>query len=138
MSDWIPTSERLPEDEEWVIVQTQDGTVYPCYYKKNVWTPIFRGGDIQLLNHGKASYWMPHPDGYPYVRCDHGHFYLKTKEGMRCPTCVSIGFDDEKPVEKPKRPRKAKEEPLEPIEEVPFSEPVSMEDDLAMLLEEEP
>ena len=142
-SKWIPVRERLPEDEEWVQVQTQDGTVYPAHYKGNKWVPIFRGGIVDHLMHGKVAYWYPHEVGYPYVQCQCGNFYLQAEGRKTCPVCVSMGIlsDDEpeeEPKEKQKRQRKAKEKEPELVpEEVPFSEPISMEDDLAMLLAED-
>lgn len=84
----------LPEGKNWVIVMTQDGTVYPATYNpsKKVWVPMFRGGQIESLMHGKVAFWQESPEGYPFVRCDKGHGYLQTPDNSACPTCVRFGF----------------------------------------------
>lgn len=139
MNDWIPVreTERLDEAKEfdWVQVQTQDGTVYPATYKNNQWVPLFRGGTVEHLMHGKVAYWLPRATGYPYVQCKCGQFYLQAEGRKTCPVCASFGIDMTKE-EKPKKPRKPKEEPkeeiVEPVEELPFDEPPT--DDLADML----
>ena len=135
--NWIPVRDRLPEDEEWVEVQTQDGTVYPASYIKNKWTPIFRGGLVEHLMHGKVAYWKPHEVGYPYVQCKCGTFYLQAEGRKECPVCASFGITEEKE-EKPKRQRKPKEKPKEEkLEEIPFAENDLLDDDLLLLQEDE-
>lgn len=131
--NWIPVRERLPEDEEWVEVQTQDGTVYPACYIRNTWSPLFRGGLVEHLMHGKVAYWKPHEVGYPYVQCKCGNFYLQAEGRKVCPVCVAFGI---KPKEdKPKSTPRSKKVP---DEEVPFADEGSSEDDLLLLQEDEP
>lgn len=125
---WIPVREKLPETEEWVQVQTQDGTVYPACYKNNQWTPLFRGGLVEQLMHGKVAYWQAHETGFPFVQCKCGAFYLQAEGRKTCPVCAAFGIKQEEE-EKPKKPKK---EPKKPIEEVPFEEPPT--DDLDDIL----
>lgn len=122
---WIPVRENLPETNEWVVVQTQDGTVYPATFEKNKWSPLFRGGLVEQLMHGKVAYWMPHENGYPYVQCKCGNFYLQAEGRKTCPICASFGIEEkveEKPKKKPKK------------EEIPFSEPPKEDDDFEDLM----
>ena len=129
MSEWIPVRDQLPETDDWVQVQTQDGTVYPASYKNNQWIPIFRGGTVEHLMHGKVAYWLPRAVGYPYVQCKCGQFYLQAEGRKTCPVCASFGIEQDKP----KKPRKPKEEKVEEkVEEVPFEEP--MPDDISDML----
>ena len=129
---WIPVRERLPEDEEWVQVQTQDGTIYPAKYVKNTWSPLFRGGLVEHLMHGKVAYWAPHEVGYPYVQCKCGSFYLQAEGRKDCPICATLrGNEKKKPKEEPKAEPKV--EPKEEVkEEIPFTDDL---EDLALLEE---
>lgn len=130
MSDkWIPVRERFPEDNEWVQVQTQDGTVFPAQYLNNKWTPLFRGGLVEQLLHGKVAYWQPHESGYPYVQCKCGSFYLQAEGRKSCPICAAFGIEQKKEEPKPKKEPKKKKE-----EEIPFSEPPKPDDDFDDLL----
>ena len=132
MDNWIPVrdTDKLANinPEEWVQVQTQDGTVYPAFYKDNKWVPLFRGGLIDHLMHGKVAYWCPHEKSYPYVQCQCGSFFLQAEGRKYCPVCASmLGVNIEPKKESPK-PKKAKKEP--PVaEQVPFEEPPIEEDD---------
>lgn len=132
--NWIPVRERLPETEDWVLVQTQDGTVYPASYIKNTWSPLFRGGLVEQLMHGKVAYWQEHAVGYPYVQCACGSFYLQAEGRKECPICASFHQPKEVKKETPKRASKGKETPVKP-EEVPFSD-LPTEDDILGLIEE--
>lgn len=116
---WIPVRENLPEDAEWVLAQTQDGTVYPAIFKNNAWSPLFRGGLVEQLMHGKVAYWQPHEAGYPYVQCQCGSFYLQAEGRKECPICASFHPKKETP-KATKRASKGKETPSE--EEVPFTD----------------
>jgi len=129
MAKWIPVRDKLPEDEEWVQVQTQDGTVYPAQYTKNKWVPLFRGGLVEHLMHGKVAFWYPHEIGYPYVQCKCGNFYLQVEGKKECPICVSFGLTEEKA-----KPKKKKEEPKPKEEELPFAEVLPEEDNLDDML----
>ena len=128
---WIPVREQLPESAEWVLVQTQDGTVYPATYTNNKWVPLFRGGLVEQLMHGKVAYWQPHAVGYAYVQCKCGNFYLQAEGRTECPICASFNL---KPVAK--APVKVEEVKEEVLDELPFAE---SEEDLleTLLLEEE-
>ena len=132
-NDWIPVREALPTDTEWVQVQTQDGTVYPACYIKNTWSPLFRGGLVDHLMHGKVAYWKPHDVGYPYVQCKCGAFYLQAEGRKTCPICASFGIVPEV-AEKPKRTPRSKKVP---DDEIPFAEEGSPEDDLLLMQEDE-
>lgn len=132
--NWIPVRESLPETEEWVLVQTQDGTVYPASYIKNKWSPLFRGGLIEHLMHGKVAYWQPHAEGYPYVQCKCGAFYLQAEGRRECPVCASFRPVKEEKKETSRKATKGKETPAK-AEELPFSEP-SVDEDLMDLFEE--
>lgn len=92
--NWIPVEEQLPESKDWVIAQTQDGTVYPASYDdvKMQWSPLFRGGRIESLMHGRVVFWQQRPTGYPYVTCERMHSYLKTPDTLVCPMCERFGF----------------------------------------------
>ena len=119
MTDWIPVRDSLPETDEWVLAQTQDGTVYPAIYRNNAWyqwSSLKSSSLIEQLMHGKVAYWLPKTNGYPYVQCQCGQFYLQAEGRKTCPICASFGIEPEKP----KKPRKPKEEP---VEEIPFDEP---------------
>ena len=131
--NWIPARDRLPETEDWVVVQTQDGTVYPAVYAKNKWSPLFRGGLVEQLMHGKVAYWQEHADGYPYVQCRCGTFYLQAEGRKECPVCASFHPEKEVKKESPKRATKGKETPEEPesAEEIPFAD-----EDIFELIEE--
>lgn len=118
---WIPVRDSLPEDGEWVQVQTQDGTVYPATYQGNKWIPVFRGGLVEHLMHGKVAYWLPHATGYPYVQCRCGSFYLQVEGNKECPVCASFGISEPKPEKKSRKSAKAVETPVEPAE-IPFVE----------------
>lgn len=122
---WIPVREALPETDEWVIAQTQDGSIYPATYINNKWSPLFRGGLVEQLMHGKVAYWQPHAVGYPYVQCQCGNFYLQAEGRKECPVCAS--FHPKK--EEPKEPKKSKGKETPPVEEeIPFAD-----DDLSLL-----
>ena len=126
---WIPVREQLPETDEWVQVQTQDGTVYPACYKGNQWSPLFRGGHVEHLMHGKVAYWCPHEVGYPYVQCKCGTFYLQAEGRKECPVCASFGLSEEKTKDKPKKAVKAVKQAVEE-QEIPFTEkPVPVDDE---------
>lgn len=114
---WIPVRDSLPETEEWVQVQTQDGTVYPAFFKNNKWSPLFRGGLVEHLMHGKVAYWQPHDNGYPYVQCKCGNFYLQAEGRKECPICASFGLTEPKTDKKPKKTAKPAES-----EDVPFAD----------------
>lgn len=116
--NWIPVrdSDNLPTDDEWVQVQTQDGTVYPAQYKNNKWVPLFRGGIVDQLMHGKVAYWQPHDIGYPYVQCKCGNFYLQAEGRKHCPICASFGITE---AEEKKTKKKPKEIPFTDSEEKP-------------------
>ena len=115
VDNWIPVREpERPEPDEWVQVMTQDGTVYPAQFKKNQWVPLFRGGLVEHLMHGKVAYWQPHADGYPYVQCQCGSFYLQAEGRSECPICAAFHIEPVKPEPK-KKPKKVVEEPSEAI-----------------------
>ena len=118
---WIPVRDSLPETDEWVQVQTQDGTVFPASYVGNKWIPIFRGGLVEHLMHGKVAYWSPHEVGYPYVQCKCGSFYLQGEGRKECPICAQFGIKEEKVEEKPKKAPKAVKKPVE-SKEIPFTD----------------
>ena len=96
MADWIKAS-MPPETADWVIGMTQDGTVYPVTYKNKQWTPVFRGGAVESLMHGRIIYWQDKPDGYKFVTCDRHHRYLQTPDTPVCPTCKQFGFITDEP-----------------------------------------
>lgn len=127
--NWIPVRDALPEDKEWVQVQTQDGTVFPAYYEKNKWIPIFRGGVVEHLMHGKVAYWLPHKVGFPYVQCKCGNFYLQAEGRKECPICAQFGISEPKVEEKPKKASKPAKKPVE-AEEIPFTELPSIEEEV--------
>ena len=106
MADWIKAT-TPPETTDWVIGMTQDGTVYPVVYKNKVWLPVFRGGAVESLMHGRIVYWQEAPKGYEFVTCDHHHRYLQTPENPVCPLCKQFGFLKE--------------------EEIPFADPTPVE-----------
>lgn len=81
-----------PETAEWVIGMTQDGTLYPVTYDGKKWSPVFRGGYVDSLMHGRIAYWHPVPAGYQIVTCERGHSYLGAPEVEVCPVCESFGF----------------------------------------------
>lgn len=118
--DWISVEKNLPEGKDWVIAQTQDGTIYPAVYckDKKQWSPVFRGGAVDSLMHGKVIYWQKTPEGYPYLTCEHGHSYLQTPANPVCPICKRFGFIADK------APAQVEEEtPVEaPVEEAPVEE----------------
>ena len=120
VDNWIPARDRLPEDEEWKIVQTQDGTVYPASFVNNKWVPIFRGGLVEHLMHGRVAYWQDAPAGYPYVQCKCGSFYLQAEGRKECPICASFHVEE---TVKPEPKRRKKELPKE--EAMPFTDPIS-------------
>ena len=91
MADWIKAS-TPPETPDWVIGMTQDGTVYPVVYKNKMWSPLFRGGAVESMMHGRIIFWQDKPDGYKFAVCDHNHRYLKTPETAVCPICKQFGF----------------------------------------------
>lgn len=130
--NWIPVRVRTPEDEEWKIVMTQDGSLYPASYKNNKWVPLFRGGVVEQLLHGRVAYWQETPETYPYVQCECGSYYLQVNGKQECPMCASFRGHTETPVEapaeKPKATRKPKAKPAE--EEIPFTD---SEEDLGSL-----
>ena len=130
--NWIPVREQLPETDEWVIVQTQDGTCYPATYSNSKWSPLFRGGLVEHLMHGKVAYWQPHEAGYPYVQCQCGAFFLQAEGRKECPVCAVINRE--------KKPRaKAKEKAEEPVETAPKPEepiPFADEEELLDVLDE--
>ena len=132
--NWIPVRDCLPDTDGWVIVQTQDGTVYPATYTNNTWSPLFRGGLVEHLLHGKVAYWQPHAVGYPYVQCKCGAFYLQAEGRKECPICASFHPAKEEKKESTRKASKGKETPIK-AEELPFSEP-SADDDFIGLLDE--
>lgn len=119
----------LPEGKEWCEVMTQDGTVFAATYNpgKKVWVPLFRGGQVESLMHGKVVFWAEHMEGYPFIRCDKGHGYLKTPDNAVCPTCASL-FGLKKSVEESitadpaivNIPDTPVEPPVESNEEIPM------------------
>lgn len=129
VDNWIPVRVRTPEDEEWKIVMTQDGTLYPASFKNNKWVPLFRGGVVEQLLHGRVAYWQDTPESYPYVQCECGSFYLQVNGNQECPMCASFrGVPKEEPKEdqpKEKKTRKPKDKPAEQPanEEIPFTDP---------------
>ena len=93
MDNWVPVSQKLPEDQEWAQVMTQDGTVFPAIYKaqQKVWSPIFRGGEVTQLYHGNVKFWQPHAEGYKMVACpDCGRKYLQSPTVTTCPICAAF------------------------------------------------
>ena len=129
--NWIPVREQLPTDEDWKIVQTQTGVVYPASYINQKWVPLFRGGLVEQLLHGKVVYWQDTPKAYPYVQCKCGAMYLQAEGRMECPICASFHIEQKAEPKQERRTRKPKEEPK--VEEIPFAEE---EDDLALLDED--
>ncbi len=130
--NWIPVREQLPEDSDWKIVQTQDGTVFPATFANNKWTPLFRGGLVEHLMHGKVAYWQPTPVAYPYVQCKCGSFYLQAEGRKECPICATFHIErTEKPEQKRKKKEVEKEAPKE--EAVPFTDPIAEMDDFDLL-----
>lgn len=127
-SNWIPVREELPDTDEWVQAQTQDGTVYPAHFKDNKWIPLFRGGLVEHLMHGKVVYWLPHTIGYPYVQCKCGKMFLQAEGRKECPICATFNIAEPEP--KPeKKPRKAKPESKPAEEEIPFTDANIKSDD---------
>ena len=125
---WIPVRESLPETDDWVQVQTQDGTVFPATYQGNKWVPLFRGGLVEHLMHGKVAYWLPHEVGYAYVQCKCGSFYLQAEGRKECPICAQFGISEAKKEDKPKKAPKAVKKPVE-AEEIPFAEEPTKEEE---------
>ena len=118
MDNWIPVREQLPENEEWVQAQTQNGTVLPAVFKNNQWyqwSSLRSSSLIEQLMQGKVAYWQPRAVGYAYVQCKCGSFYLQAEGRKTCPVCTAFGIE-EKPKREPKK-KKAEEE------EIPFNEP---------------
>ena len=121
MDKWIPVREQLPETDEWVQAQTQDGTIYPACYKDNKWSPLFRGGLVEQLFHGKVAYWQPHDIGYPYVQCKCGSFYLQAEGRKECPVCASMGISTTPTEKKSPKTKKSAKQAVD-AEELPFSD----------------
>ena len=124
---WIPVRELLPETEDWVIAMTQDGTQFPARYKNKqwqMWSSLPNSGLVEQLMHGKVAYWQSKPEGYPYVQCKCGAFYLQAEGRKECPICAA--FHPEQKVEE-KKPRAKKEK--EPVVEdpIPFTDPLEEE-----------
>ena len=135
--NWIPVRDRLPETEEWVQVQTQDGTIYPAQCKNNQWYTMYRGGLVEQMFHGKVAYWQPHAIGYPYVQCKCGTFYLQAEGRKSCPVCASFGISvEEKPKKPKKEPKKEQKKDDSTEDDIPFTErdytkpPEGFDDDL--------
>ena len=129
---WIPVREELPETDDWVQVQTQDGTIYPATFKNNKWVPLFRGGLVEQLMHGKVAYWLPHAQSYPNVQCRCGRYFLQKDGSKTCPICANLYVATHQTTEKPKKAPKAVKQPVEAVE-LPFAEeednpPVDEED----------
>lgn len=135
---WISVKDSLPEEhpQKWYIIQTQDGTVYPAKYTtifvggkpKTDWSPIFRGGTVEALMHGSVAFWQDHEDGYEYVKCTCGRFYLKYPGIDSCPLCEAF---------KPKKQEKAVKEEPKPVAE-PVEEIMDFPEDDAVLADEAP
>lgn len=61
---WIPISERLPEENEDVLITDEDGDVYIAYYDRNDWS---EDSKIEwYTGHFRADpvAWMPLPKAY--------------------------------------------------------------------------
>ena len=114
---WIPVRKKLPEngDDNWKIVMTQDGTIYPAVFKNNQWSPMFRGGLVEQLFHGRVAFWQDTPIGYPNVQCACGRFFLQTDGQQTCEICKS--FAPPTAEVKQKKPRKKAEEVAEEVGE---------------------
>ena len=99
---WISVRESKPQNADWVIVQTEDGSVFPATYSdKDGFSPVFRGGKMESLMHGSVLYWQYHEAGYQRVRCECGRRYLKTPDSEYCPLCAALKGKKPK-AEKPK------------------------------------
>ena len=122
MDNWIPAT-QFPDTEDWVQVMTQDGTIYPASFirSKMIWSPMFRGGEVVQLYHGKVLYWQPHAEGYPMVNCEScGRKFLKTPSAQTCPVCAA--FRGASAAEAPK------EELVTEVTGEPIAEPIIREE----------
>ena len=54
---WIPVSERLPEEDQNVVVHTEDGTHVAAIDEDGVWYPSHGDGWMFPI----VSHWMPLP-----------------------------------------------------------------------------
>lgn len=66
MSEWIKTSERLPEKYVYVLLYVDDGEdkyiTYGCYQTYNDIISEFLAFDDEYLDVSKVLYWMPLPE----------------------------------------------------------------------------
>ena len=64
---WIPVSERLPEDEELVLIICKNGAMFVGYCGKQYcdqerrWRIKTALNSTKLLNLGRVTHWMPLP-----------------------------------------------------------------------------
>ncbi len=57
MSTWTPTTERLPDDEQTVLIVTDDGEVWTGYHEADAW--FYVSGDQVGLT---VTHWMDFPE----------------------------------------------------------------------------
>lgn len=67
-SKWIPVTERLPEDEELVLIHCKNGAMFVGYCGKQYcdyerrWRIKTALNSTKLLNLGRVTHWMPLPE----------------------------------------------------------------------------
>lgn len=65
---WIPVTERLPEDEELVLIHCKNGAMFVGYCGKQYcdyerrWRIKTALNSTKLLNLGRVTHWMPLPE----------------------------------------------------------------------------
>ena len=65
---WIPVSERLPEEEELVLIICKNGARFVGYYKRFHYNNEISWGiktalnSTRWLNKGRVTHWMPLPE----------------------------------------------------------------------------
>lgn len=65
---WIPVSERLPEEEELVLIICKNGARFVGYYKRSHYNNEISWGiktalsSTRWLNKGRVTHWMPLPE----------------------------------------------------------------------------
>lgn len=63
---WIPTSEQMPEDQEYVLVYQRDGGMEVAYYdaRKDVWCRSCDDYWWVSNEYSNIIAWMPLPEDY--------------------------------------------------------------------------
>lgn len=65
---WIPVTERLPEEEELVLILCKNGAMFVGYCGKQYcdyerrWRIKTALNSTKLLNKGRVTHWMPLPE----------------------------------------------------------------------------